>query len=368
MIEAHHVVVGAGVVGLAIAAALVERHAGEVIVLEAETAIGTGVSSRNSEVIHGGLYYPPDSLKAITCVRGRELLYAYAKAHRVPHRQTGKLVVATEEAQIEALLTLRDNAAASGAGELALWSPDRVADIEPAVSCCAALWSPRSGIVDSHALVHALARDVRDGGGLVVCRSPAAQVHPEPGALVVEVRGDDPARVRCRHLYIAAGFGTLDLLRRLELPPGLFPEHPTAFAKGNYFDLVGSSPPFSRLIYPLPEPGGLGIHATVDLAGQVRFGPDVEWVEELDYRPNEARAELFYDAVRKYWPALPDGALNPSYAGIRPKLGGRDAPSADYRIAEADEHGIEGLTALIGIESPGLTSALALAERLTRHL
>lgn len=346
-------VVGAGVVGLAVARALALRGQ-DVVVLESADRIGTGVTSRSSEVIHAGLYYPPGSLKGRTCVRGRELLYAYAAERGVPHRQTGKLIVATDPSQVDALSALRDNARRSGAGELLWLTPEAVRDREPQVRCVAGLWSERSGIVDSHALCEALATDLQDAGGAVVLRTHARRVDPVAG--ILRVHTDDHV-LACDQVVLANGLDG----RRLAATCLPVPPAPTKLAKGSYMALSGCPAPFRHLVYPLPEAGGLGIHATVDLAGRVRFGPDVEWVDGEDYTPS-ADVDRFEAAVRRYWPDLPDGCLSPAYAGIRPKLVGPGEPAADFRILGPAEHGTPGLTALLGIESPGLTAALALAE------
>ncbi len=349
------VVIGAGAIGLAIARELA-RSGHDVIVLEAEDRIGTGVSSRNSEVIHAGLHYPPGSLKAWSCVRGRDLLYAWAKAADVPHRRTGKLVVATTEAQVAVLEAIRGNAAACGVDDLVLVDGSEACKREPEVRCVAALWSPSSGIIDSHGLMQGLEADLVGAGGLVVL---GAKVHGlEPGPSGVALRVDDD-RILAAHVVVAAGLGSPALVRPC-LPD--VPREPTRYAKGTYYALTGCPPPFRRLVYPVPEPGGLGIHATVDLAGRVRFGPDVEWVEAVDYTPRGHRREVFEAAVRAYWPGLPDEALVASYAGVRPKIVGPGEPAADFVVRTPDDHGVPGVTVLYGIESPGLTACLALAE------
>ena len=359
------VVVGAGVVGLAIARELaMAGH--EVVMLEAEERIGTGVSSRNSEVIHAGLYYPPGSLKAETCVRGRELLYAYARQAGVPHRQTGKLIVATSETEVSRLDAIQDNAARCGVDDLQRLTAEEVRAMEPLLRCVAALWSPSSGIVDSHALMRQLRADIERAGGFVVAEAPVLRIVTGSDSLapVVHVGGRAPATLEAAHVYIAAGLGSLALARTC-VPSEALPTSPSRFAKGTYYTLTGRTPPFSRLVYPVPEAGGLGIHATVDLAGQVRFGPDVEWVDQVDYAPRSHRRDAFVAAVRAYWPGLPDGALVASYTGIRPKIVGPGEPDADFRILGPTEHGVGGITVLLGIESPGLTAAVALAQRTT---
>ena len=354
------VVVGAGVVGLAVARAILRRGA-PAMVIEGARAVGTGVTARSSEVIHAGLYYPPGSLEAETCLRGRELLYGFAEARGVPYRQVGKLVVATAPEQLGALEGLAVNARASGATEVERWTPRQVARLEPEVRCAGALWSPRSGIVDSHALARALAAEVEAGGDLVL-GAPVTAIAPAAGGLELTVSGASPTRLRSPRAVVAAGLGTWDLAASA-LPAERRPARPTRFAKGSYFALSGSPSPFRRLVYPLPEPGGLGIHATVDLGGRVRFGPDVEWVDRPDdLRVDPARRPLFEAAIRRYWPGLPDGALQPAYAGIRPRRTGPGEPRGGFLRLGPDRHGVEGLTVLLGIESPGLTAALALAE------
>ena len=355
------VVIGAGVVGLAVGRALALQGR-EVMVLDAADAIGTGTSSRNSEVIHAGIYYPEGSLKARLCVRGKQLLYAYCEARGVPYQRCGKLIVATSEAQRSALASIRAKALANGVDDLVLLDAAQAQALEPALQCVAALHSPSTGIVDSHALMLSLQGDLENAGGLVAlhARVVGAQVVPE--GMVLHTA--DGMELLARSVVNAAGLQAPDLARRFD---GLAPEAVPAayYAKGSYFTLSGRSP-FSRLIYPVPEAAGLGVHLTLDLGGQAKFGPDVEWVsgpDELVVDPR--RGEAFYAAVRSYWPALPDGALTPGYAGIRPKINAPDAPAADFLLQGPDTHGVPGLVNLFGIESPGLTSCLALGEAVT---
>lgn len=365
MEEVDCVVIGAGVVGLAVARALAERGL-ETLILEAERQIGCGTSSRNSEVIHAGLYYRPGSLKARLCRRGRELLYAYCASRGVPHRRCGKFIVATDAAQtgaLERLLALgRDN----GVEDLAPLDAAAACRAEPALRCAAALHSPSTGIVDSHALMLALQGDFERAGGMIAFDAPVTGGTAGPQGLTLQVGGAEPMRLRARQVVNCAGLQAQAVAASLEgLPaeavPGCF------YAKGSYFSLAGRAP-FTRLIYPVPEPGGLGVHLTLDLGGQARFGPDVEWVEQLDYRVQPQRADAFYAAIRRYWPALPDGALQPGYAGIRPKLHPAGGPEADFLIQGPEVHGVAGLTNLFGIESPGLTAALAIGEQVAaRH-
>ena len=352
------VVVGAGVVGLAVARALALQGR-EVMVLEAADAIGTGISSRNSEVIHAGLYYPTGSLKAQLCVRGKELLYAYCAERGVPHRRCGKLLVATSAAQLASVESIQARAQANGVLDLQWLSRDEALALEPALECVGALYSPSTGIVDSHALMLALQGDLENAGGLVAVNSPLARAHIAEGAINLEA--SDGTRLQARTVVNAAGLYAPALAARFV---GLDPAHvPTAhFAKGSYFTLTGKAP-FSHLIYPVPEAAGLGVHLTLDLGGQAKFGPEVQWVTSADdLLVDQARGDAFYAEVRKYWPGLRDGALAPGYAGIRPKIHGASQPAADFVIQGPAVHGVPGLVSLFGIESPGLTSSLAIAE------
>ncbi len=360
------VVAGAGVVGLAVARALA-LGGREVVVLEAAEAIGTGASSRNSEVVHAGIYYPTDSLKARLCVHGKHLLYRYAAERGFAARAVGKLIVATSEAEVPALRRLRAQAHANGVTDVVEISTAEAAAREPAVACVAALHSPSSGIVDSHALMVSLLGDVEDAGGALALATPVDAVRIEAGRFVVEAGGTEPTALSCDVFVNAAGLDAPNLARRIAgLDPATLPQ--AWYAKGNYFGLVGMRPPFRSLVYPMPEQAGLGIHATVDLGGQVRFGPDVEWVDRPDYTPNPARLAAFEAAIRRYWPALPDGALEAQYAGVRPKIVGPGVPAPDFRIDGPQAHGVPGLVNLLGIESPGLTASLAIGEEVVRRL
>lgn len=353
------VVVGAGVVGLAVARALALQGR-EVMVLEATDAIGTGISSRNSEVIHAGLYYPTGSLKAQLCVRGKELLYAYCAERGVPHRRCGKLLVATSAAQLASVESIQARARANGVLDLQWLSRDEALALEPALECVGALYSPSTGIVDSHALMLALQGDLENAGGLVAFNSPLALAQCAEDAIILEA--SDGTRLQARAVVNAAGLRAPTLAARFV---GLDPAHvPTAhFAKGSYFTLTGKAP-FSHLIYPVPEAAGLGVHLTLDLGGQAKFGPDVQWVTSADdLLVDPTRGDAFYAEVRKYWPGLRDGALAPGYAGIRPKIHDASQPAADFVIQGPVVHGVPGLVNLFGIESPGLTSSLAIAER-----
>lgn len=352
------VVVGAGVVGLAVARALALRGR-EVLVLEAESAIGTGISSRSSEVIHAGIYYPTGSLKARLCVQGRRMLYGYCAERGVPHQRCGKLVVATSMAQQAQLRAIAERGVANGVDDLEWLTRSAARQREPALECVAALYSPSTGIVDSHALMLSLQGDLEHVGGMVACHTPLLHAHCTPNGMVLTTQ--DGTRLQASTVVNAAGLGAPHLARQFA---GLDPRHvPQAFyAKGSYFSLQGKVP-FSHLIYPVPEPAGLGVHLTLDLGGQAKFGPDVQWVADpADLDVQAQRGAAFYDEVRKYWPGLPADALVPAYAGIRPKIHAPTESAADFVVQAAPTHGVPGLINLFGIESPGLTSALALGE------
>jgi L-2-hydroxyglutarate oxidase LhgO len=359
-------VIGAGVVGLVVARALAEAGR-EVIVLEAEDAFGQVTSARNSEVIHAGLYYPTGSLRARLCVRGKALLYEYCAARGVPHRRCGKLIVATADDEVPALQALERQARANGVHDLQWLDESRARALEPALRCRGALLSPSTGIIDSHAFMLALLGDAERAGAVLAVRSPVHRARVTPQGLVVEVGGDAPATLRAQRVVNSAGLGAPALARAID---GLDPRHVPRehLAKGCYFTLAGRAP-FSRLVYPAPGAAGhLGVHLTLDLGGQARFGPSFRWVDAIDYRVDAAEADGFYAEVRRYWPALPDGALQPGYAGVRPKISGPGEPAADFRIDGPPRHGVPGLVNLFGIESPGLTSALAMAEEVAALL
>lgn len=358
MDELDCAVIGGGVVGLAVARALALAGR-EVVVLEAENAIGTGTSSRNSEVIHAGIYYPHGSLKARLCVEGKQALYAYAAERGVPHRRCGKLIVATSPEQVSELETIRAKAAANGVEDLVLLTAQQARAMEPQLRCEAALHSPSTGIVDSHALMLSLLGDVENAGGMLALKSPIARAECRADAIVLVA--EDGTALRCNSVVNAAGLGAPGLAKRFEgLPAAAVPA--AYFAKGSYFTLSGRAP-FSRLVYPVPEPGGLGVHLTIDLGGQAKFGPDVQWVQSADdLVVDPARGDGFYAEVRKYWPALPDGGLIPGYAGMRPKISGPGEPARDFMIDGPKAHGVRGLVNLFGIESPGLTSSLAIGR------
>ncbi len=358
-------VIGAGVIGLAVARRL--SMAGvEVIVLEATEAIGTQSSSRNSEVIHAGIYYPAGSMKAEFCVSGKRALYAYCESRGVAHRRCGKLIVGTSEEQISGLQLLKTRAEANGVPDLEWRTPEEVKRMEAAVACVSALWSPSSGIIDSHGLMLALQGDAEAAGATCVFRSPVLAGRIEDDGFVLSIGHDRALEIKADRVVNAAGLSAHTLAARLQGLPSRFVP-PVYFAKGNYFSLTGK-PPFSRPVYPLPEKAGLGIHATVDFGGRVRFGPDVEWIDDIDYSVDAARAGTFYSAIRKYYPALANGTLQPAFCGIRPKLQPAGAVAGDFILQDAATHGIEGLINLFGIESPGLTAALAIADRVTELL
>mgnify|MGYP003338339642 FL=1 len=354
------VVIGAGVVGLAVARELALAGK-EVIVLEAADSIGTETSSRNSEVIHAGIYYPTGSLKAELCVAGKKALYEFCVSHGVPHRNCGKFIVATDDAQLPQLEALKQKAVDNGVEDLEWLTPDQVTSQEPEIYCVGALLSPSTGIVDSHSLMLAYQGDAEDAGAMVAFLSPVISGQVSENGILLDVGGSHPSQI---HADIVVNSAGLHAQRVAALIQG-FPQEnipPTYFAKGNYYSLVGK-PPFSRPVYPVPEEAGLGVHVTVDLAGQVRFGPDVEWIDQINYDVDLNRADVFYDAVRKYFPNLRDGSIQPGYSGIRPKIQAPGEPAKDFMIQGPEIHGIEGLVNLFGIESPGLTASIAIGRK-----
>lgn len=358
------VVIGAGVVGLAVASRLAQAGR-DVIVLEAGSAIGTGTSSRNSEVIHAGIYYPQNSLKARLCVRGKEALYAYCDTRSIPYRRCGKLIVATNSSQISGLHALKEKAEGNGVIDLQFLSEAEVNAIEPDIHCVAALLSPSTGIIDSHALMLSLQGDAENAGAMFAFQSALAGGDITPDGIVLRVDGADEewmanTVINCAGLQAQNVASLLSGLPQQTIPPAFY-------AKGNYFAYSGRAS-FSHLIYPMPEAGGLGVHLTLDLACRPKFGPDVEWVSAIEYEIDPRRAESFHAEIRKYWPGVGDGALHPDYAGIRPKLTSCGEPATDFRIDDHSLHGIPGLINLYGIESPGLTASLAIAEYVEQRL
>jgi L-2-hydroxyglutarate oxidase LhgO len=353
------VVVGAGVIGLAVARRLA-RSGREVIVLEEAEGIGTVTSSRNSEVIHAGIYYPAGSWMARMCVAGKQALYRYCDEHGIPYRNCGKLIVATTQAETENLQSIRVHAEANGVTDMQILSGEAARALEPALNCDAALLSPSTGIIDSHAYMLALRGEAEAAGAAFAFYTPLERARATADRIELEAGGEAPMSLACDLLINAAGLGAPAVARSIEgMPIELIPA--PYLAKGNYFSCSARAP-FSHLIYPVPEPGGLGVHLTLDMAGQARFGPDVEWIDRIDYAVDPARAEKFYPAIRKYWPTLPDGALMPSYSGIRPKIVPPAVARQDFLMQGPRDHGVAGLINLFGIESPGLTSSLAIAD------
>lgn len=359
------VVAGAGVIGLAVARALALRGR-EVLVLEATGLVGSDTSARNSEVIHAGIYYAPGTLKARLCVAGRDALYAYCAERGIPHRRCGKLIVAASAAETDRLAAIDAHARACGVTDLEPLTGAQARALEPALDAEAALLSPSTGIIDSHALMLAYRGDLEDAGGMIAFNAPVLRGEATADGIVLEVGGAEPVRLTCSTFVNAAGHGAVPLARAIAgIPAETIP--PAYFCKGSYFTLSGRAP-FSRLVYPVPEQAGLGVHLTLDLGGQARFGPDTEWIAAQNYDVDPARGDTFYAAIRRYWPALPDGALNPAYAGIRPKIVPAGAPAADFRIDGPAEHGVPGLVQLFGIESPGLTASLAIGDLVAEKL
>jgi len=363
-------VVGAGVVGLAIARALAEAGR-EVIVVDAADAIGTGTSSRNSEVIHAGIYYPPGSLKAKLCVRGRELLYPYCEAHGVEHRRCGKLIVATRDEDRPKLDTIAARARASGVHDLEPLTRAQALAMEPALHCVSALWSPSTGIIDSHGYMTALLGDAERAGAMLALLTPLLDARRHGDAWHIATGGAEALELEAAWIVNAAGLHAQSIAQGMHgFPQAAVP--PLHLAKGHYFSLRGRSP-FTRLVYPTPSDGGLGVHLTLDLGGQARFGPDVEWLADadpnhIDYAVDPSRAPAFATDIRRYWPELGDDALLPAYSGVRPKLSGSGSPAADFHIAGPGEHGCAGVVQLFGIESPGLTASLAIGEEVRRRV
>lgn len=359
MFKVQAVVVGAGVIGLAVARALALRGV-QVILLEKEGVIGAGTSSRNSEVIHSGIYYEPESLKARLCVQGRRMLYRYCAERGIPNRQCGKLIVATEPGEDDYLQHLLQRAETNGVEDLELIDAARLKSLEPEVRGSSALLSPCTGIVDSHALMLSYQADLEAAGGIAVFRTPVLEATVAGDKIQLHTGGREAAELEADLVVNAAGLDAWALSSSLRgLDSATIP--PKCLAKGNYFTLSGAKSPFRHLVYPVPEPGGLGIHLTLDMAGDARFGPDVEWVDQIDYAVDANRGERFYAAIRRYWPDLADGALVSAYAGIRPKTAA--SGPCDFVIQGPAQTHVPGYIALYGIESPGLTASLAIGER-----
>ena len=359
-------VIGAGVIGLAVARAMA-RKGHEVVIAEAANAIGTGISSRNSEVIHGGLYYPTGSLRARHCVRGRRMLYEFCASHRVPHRKCGKLIVATEQAEIAKMEAVQKQGEINGVEGLRLIDGAEARAMAPALHCVAAVHSPETGIVDSHAYMLALQGDLEDCGGVIAFNTRIERLDRTQAGWMVHYSGGARGDLAVDAVVNCAGLGAQKLARYTEgYPVARVPR--LVLARGNYFSYSGR-PVFSCLIYPAPRiDGGLGTHVTLDLAGRMRFGPDVEWIAEENYDVNPGRVASFYASIRRYWPGLKDGTLQPDYAGIRPKLTGPGEPAADFLVDAPAQHGMPALVQMFGIESPGLTSSLSLADEVAGYL
>jgi L-2-hydroxyglutarate oxidase LhgO len=358
-------VVGAGVIGLAIARAAA-RAGHDVTIAEVTGGIANGVSSRNSEVIHGGLYYPTNSLRALHCVRGRRMLYAFCASHGVGHRKCGKLIVATNDAELAKVETILAQAHANDVEGAEMIGGNAARAMEAELNCIGALLSAETGIIDSHGFMLALQGELEDRGGMIAFETPVERLTYKAAQWHVQFGGRDAGVMPFDAVVNAAGLGAQPLARRIDgYPADKVPR--LVLAKGNYFGFAGR-PAFSRLIYPTPVDGGLGVHVTLDLAGRMRFGPDVEWIKEESYTVDPRRADSFYDRIRTYWPGLPDGALVPDYCGIRPKLTGPGEPAADFMIAPPHAHGMPRLVNLFGIESPGLTSSLSIADEVVGYL
>ena len=363
--EVECVVVGAGVVGLAVARELALAGR-DVLIIEKERWIGSETSSRNSEVIHAGLYYPKGSLKARFCRSGRDMLYAYCAEHGVAHKHLGKLLVATRDEEIAALESVWARAASNNVNDLQWLSAAEAKALEPNLACVKAFLSPSTGIIDSHALMLAYQADAESGGAMIAFRATVLGGRVENGGFSLEVGGDEPMSLRARFLVNSAGLYAPALARSIAgIPAASIPRD--YYCRGVYFSLSGRAP-FTRLIYPAPEAAGLGVHLTLDMAGQARFGPDTEWIDGVDYTVDPRRGDRFYAAIRTYWRGLRDGALQPAYAGIRPKISGPKEPAADFVIQGPAEHGVPGLVNLYGIESPGITASLPIAVEVRRAL
>jgi L-2-hydroxyglutarate oxidase LhgO len=352
-------VIGAGVVGLAIARRLALAGR-EVVILESEDAFGTHTSARNSEVIHAGIYYSTGSVKAKLCVAGRKLLYPYCAEHNVNHQRIGKIIVACDDTEVAALHKYKAQAETNGVDDLRMLSQSDLAEMEPAVRCVAGFLSPSTGIVDSHGLMLSYLGEAENHGAMLALSSPILSGKVEGDGIILNVGGAEAMNVKCRTVILSAGLNAPSVARAIEgIPAACIP--PTYYAIGHYYTLTTKSP-FNRLIYPVARPDWLGVHVTIDLGGRVKFGPDFEWRDQVDYKFDESREASFYKAIRRYYPGLPDGTLNPGYTGIRPRITGPGEPAQDFTIQGAADHGVPGLVTLYGIESPGLTSSLAIAE------
>ena len=361
------VVIGAGVVGLAITRKLA-MSGREVVLLETEDAIGTATSARNSEVIHAGIYYPKGSFKARFCVEGNKQMYAYCEERSIPHRRIGKLVVATNSDEVPDLEAIKQKAAANGAEELRFLSASEITELEPHIDVSGALFSPSTGIVDSHSLMLSYQGEAEDHGAMIAFLSPVIGGLIEDLKISLLVGGETPMKLTCDEVINTAGLGAQSISQSIKgINPDTIPK--LYYAKGNYYTLTGKNP-FNHLIYPVPVANGLGTHSTMDMGGQTKFGPDVEWIDEIDYEVNPKRSDSFYKSIRRFWPGLPDGAIQPGYSGIRPNLIGPNGKTlnSDFIIQGAKDHGIAGMVNLYGIESPGLTSSLAIADYVLERL
>ena len=352
-------VIGAGVIGLAVARRLA-MSGREVVVLEAETHFGTHTSSRNSEVMHAGIYYPTGSLKARLCFPGRQALYRYCAEHAVNHRRIGKVIVACDDTERAGLAKYLQQGEINGCDDLRMLSAAELAEMEPEVRCVAGFLSPSTGIIDAHGLMLAYLGDLEQHGGALALASPVLSGKVSGDGIVLEVGGAESMTLVCRTVVNCAGFHAQALARNLTgVPPATIP--PTYYAIGHYYTLSGKAP-FNRLVYPVARQDWLGVHVTLDLGGQVKFGPDITWIDRIDYNFDASREQAFYTAIRRYYPGLKDGALQPGYTGIRPKLHRQGEPAPDFVIQGPRDHGVPGLVNLYGIESPGLTSSLAIGD------
>lgn len=359
------VVIGAGVIGLAVARRLAMAGR-EVLVLEQHDAIGTETSARNSEVIHAGIYYPTGSFKAKLCVEGKQFLYRYCEEKGVNFNNCGKLIVATAPEQNENLPKIRQKAAENGVTDLEEWTVEQASELEPNLYCTGALWSPSTGIIDSHGLMLAYQGDAEDHGAFLVFNTPVLSMRPEQDSIALKTGGAEPMELLADMVINSTGLSApLVAAQMADIARETIPT--ARYCKGNYYTLPGKSP-FNRLIYPMPQKDGLGVHVTVDLGHQCRFGPDIEWVDEIDYDVDPTRADVFYDAVRRYWPDIVDGSLKPDYSGIRPKISGPNDPTADFTFHGPQIHKINGLINLLGMESPGLTASAAIAQEVARRV